>query len=141
MAVLCLTSGARPTGLFPMQNLTDDNRMTLAADAYARHHCAGRSVVEIIDRVLVFMDETVRAAAEGRAEIAAYRLAVSQCVLALRRQVMVETKSDVHIAGGRTNRRPPCGPAPQLGVGSSSPSARSRVKRARRGFLERMPST
>jgi hypothetical protein len=58
MAVLCLTSGARPTGLFPMQNLTDDNRMTLAADAYARHHCAGRSVVEIIDRVLVFMDET-----------------------------------------------------------------------------------
>ena len=97
MAVLYLTTGTNPAGLFPMQNLTDDDRMTLAADAYALHYCAGRSVVEIIDRVSVFMDETVRAAAEGRAQIAAYRLAVSQCMLALCRQAMVETKSDVHI--------------------------------------------
>src|ERR1700730_14797984 len=68
MSVLCLTS-AKPAGLFPMQTLTDDDRMTLAADAYALlHYCAGRSVVEIIDRVSVFMDETLRAAAVGRGD-------------------------------------------------------------------------
>jgi hypothetical protein len=68
MAVLYLTTGTNPAGLFPMQNLTDDDRMTLAADAYALHYCAGRSVVEIIDRVSVFMDETLRAAAVGRGD-------------------------------------------------------------------------
>jgi hypothetical protein len=80
-----------------MQNLTDDDRMTLAADAYALHYCSGRSVVEIIDRVAAFMDAAVKAAVAGRAEIAAHRLAVSQCMLALCRQAIVETKSDVRM--------------------------------------------
>jgi hypothetical protein len=97
MAVLYLTTGTNPAGLFPMQNLTDDDRMTLAADAYALHYCAGRSVVEIIDRVSVVMDETLTAAAEGRAEIAAHRLAVSQCMLALCRLAIIEAKSDVRL--------------------------------------------
>ena len=96
MAVLYLTTGTNPAGLFPMQNLTDDDRMTLAADAYALHYCAGRSVVEIIDRVSV---SWTRPSGQRRwaAEIAAHRLAISQCMLALCRQAIVEAKSDVRI--------------------------------------------
>jgi hypothetical protein len=68
--------------------------MTPAADAYALHYRAGRGAVEIIDRVAVFMDAAVKAAVAGRAEIGHTG---SQCTLALCRQAIVETRSDVRM--------------------------------------------
>jgi hypothetical protein len=71
MAFWYVTTDAKPAGLFPMQNLTGDDCMTLAAVPMRLHCCAGRSVVEITDRVWGFHGRD-RQGGEGQARFALY---------------------------------------------------------------------